>query len=60
MGEGLEEALIKRMPRVKHIRQGKMNEMGHDFISDFPVGYSLLSAMAFRRSYFFIIIDKTR
>ena len=60
MGEGLEEALIKRMPRVKHIRQGKMNEMEHDFISDFPVGYPLISVMAFRRSYFFIIIDKTR
>ena len=24
MGKGLEEALIKRMPQVKHIRQGKM------------------------------------
>lgn len=23
MGKGLEEALIKRMPQVKHIRQGK-------------------------------------
>ena len=48
MGEGLEEALIKRMPKVKHIRQGKMNKMRRDFVSDFPVAYSLISVVAFR------------
>jgi len=35
MGEGLEEALIKRMPKVKHIRQGKMNKRRHLFVKGF-------------------------
>jgi len=45
MGEGLEEALIKRMPRVKRIRQGKMNQMRNDFASGFPGAYSLIRAI---------------